>query len=336
MIRAALISLCLFIEIAAHAQSADSLHNAAKTFMRKGDYPNAIIVLNNSLKLSPQDLETKKDLAFAYYLQKNYSSSVETGRSLIERKDADEQCYQLLGMALKAIEERKECDKVYKQGLKKFPNSGSLYNEYGEMLWVTQSPDAIKQWEKGIEVEPGFSANYYNASKYYFLTFDKVWCIVYGEIFVNLESYSRRTPEIKELLVDAYKKLFLDVKTPKSSGSKSGFSIAHINVVNDQSMSVSLGITPESLTILRSKFILEWFDKYAAKYPFRLFDYHRQLMKEGLFDAYNQWIFGSSQNLPAFQAWTTAHSDEYNRFIQFQKGRVFKIPPAQYYHSMLK
>ena len=64
----------------------------------------------------------------------------------------------------------------------------------------------------------------------------------------------------------------------------------------------------------------------AAKYPFRLFDYHRQLLQEGLFDAYNQWIFGAVQNLPAYQNWTTLHADEYAKFTNFQKGRVFKLP----------
>jgi tetratricopeptide (TPR) repeat protein len=336
MIRVIILSLGLLSGLAAIAQKADSLHRAAKEFMRKGDYPNAIVVLGNALKMQPGDLEMSKDLAFAYYLQKNYSSSVETGKMLVERKDADEQCYQLLGMAYKAIDEKKECDKLYKQGIKRFPNSGVLYNEYGEMLWVAQNPDAIRLWEKGIEVEPGYSGNYYNACKYYYLTYDKVWSLIYGEIFVNLESYSRRTPEIKSLLVDAYKKLFMDLKSPKSLNTKNAFAAAYMNIMNDQTSVISLGITPESLTILRSKFVLEWFDKYAARYPFRLFEYHRQLMKEGLFDAYNQWIFGASQNLSAFQTWTTAHSDEYNRFIGFQKGRVFKLPPGQYYHTALK
>ncbi len=38
-------------------------------------------------------------------------------------------------MLYKAIEEVKECGKMYKTALKKFPNSGTLYNEYGEMMW---------------------------------------------------------------------------------------------------------------------------------------------------------------------------------------------------------
>jgi len=316
------------------SQQADSLHRIAKQFMRNGDYANAVIVLNNALKKNPDNLELQKDLTFTYYLQRNYSSAVESGRLLVARNDADEQCYQILGMSYKAIDEKKEADKMYKQGLKKFPASGELYNEYGEMLWVKQDNDAIRFWEKGIEVDPGYSSNYYNASRYYYFTYDKVWSLIYGEIFINLESYSKRTPEIKLLLVDAYKKLFTELKASKNLQNKNPFAAAYLTVMNDQAASVSLGITPESLNILRSKFVLEWFEKYSDRYPYRLFDYQRQLLKEGMFEAYNQWAFGSSMGLTAFQNWTTQHAEDYNRFINFQKGRVFKLPAAQNYRNL--
>lgn len=330
-----LFAVVLFLsQFSGFAQQADSLQLIAKQFMRNGDYANAVIVLNSALKKNPDNLELQKDLTFTYYLQRNYSSAVESGRLLIARTDADEQCYQILGMAYKAIDEKKEADKMYKQGIKKFPSSGELYNEYGEMLWVQKDADAIVFWEKGIEVDPGYSSNYYNASKYYYFTYDKTWSLIYGEIFINLESYSKRTPEIKLLLVDGYKKLFTDLKSPKNLVNKNPFTAAYLTVMNDQSSSISLGITPESLNILRSKFVLEWFEKYADKYPFRLFEYQRQLLKEGMFEAYNQWAFGASMSLTVFQNWTTQHTEEYNRFINFQKGRVFKVPAGQNYRNL--
>jgi Tfp pilus assembly protein PilF len=316
------------------AQQADSLHMVAKQFMRSGDFPNAIIVLSNALKLDPSNLEIQKDLTFTYYLQRNYSSAVESGRKLIERSDADEQCYQILGMAYKAIDESKQADKMYKQGIKKFPSSGELYNEYGEMLWTNKDAEAIRFWEKGIEVDPGYSSNYYNASKFYYYTYDKVWSLIYGEIFINLESYSRRTPEIKSMLVDSYKKLFTDIKLPKNQVNKNLFATAYLSVMADQAQTINMGVTLESLNILRSKFILEWFEKYGDKYPFRLFEYQRQLLKGGMFDAYDQWAFGASMGLSSFQTWTSQHADDYNRFINFQKGRVFKVPAGQNYRNL--
>jgi tetratricopeptide (TPR) repeat protein len=324
----------LFSGLASFSQQTDSLQRIARQFMRNGDYSNAVIVLTNALKTNPGNLELQKDLTFTYYLQRNYSGAVEAGRQLIARPDADEQCYQILGMAYKAIDEKKEADKMYKQGIKKFPSSGELYNEYGEMLWVKEDPEAIRFWEKGIEVDPGFSSNYYNASKYYYYTYDKTWSLIYGEIFINLESYSKRTPEIKSMLVDGYKKLFTDLKSSRTMVTKNPFALAYLTTMNNQAQTITLGITPESLSMLRSKFILEWFEKYGEKYPFRLFDYQRQLLKEGMFEAYNQWAFGASLGLTSFQSWTTSHTDEYNRFISFQKGRVFKVPAGQNYRNL--
>ena len=134
------------------------------------------------------------------------------------------------------------------------------------------------------------------------------------------------------MLVDGYKKLFTDLKSKYQT--KNPFAIAYLTVVTDQAQSVNLGVTPESLNILRSKFILEWFEKYGDKYPFKLFEYQRQLLKEGLFDAYNEWAFGASLSLASFQNWTAQHADDYTRFINFQKGRIFKLPPGQNYRYL--
>jgi hypothetical protein len=204
------------------------------------------------------------------------------------------------------------------------------------MLWARQDYGAIKLWEKGIEVDPNNSSNYYNAARYYYLTYDKVWALLYGETFVNLESYSTRTAEIKDMLTEAYKKLFTDADMQKGQDLKSPFVSAYLNVMSKLAFTVKDGVTAESLTVLRTKFIINWFNTYPTNFPFRLFDYQRQLLKDGMYDAYNQWIFGAAQNLPAFQAWSNAHGDEYNRFVNFQKGRIFKLPEGQYYQTATK
>ena len=121
---------------------------------------------------------------------------------------------------------------------------------------LKQDAEAIRFWEKGIEVDPNYSSNYYNASKFYYFTYDKVWSLIYGEIFINLESYSKRTPEIKSLLVEGYKKLFTELKASKNFQNQKSVRNAYLAVMNDQASTVTLGVTPESLNILRSKFIL--------------------------------------------------------------------------------
>jgi tetratricopeptide (TPR) repeat protein len=324
--------------ISAQEQDWKAMQEKAKSFTRQGDYPNAILVLNRALEKESDNLELKKDLAFTYYLNRDYVRALEVAKLFPERQDADIPSFQILGMVYKAIEEPKDAEKMYRAGLKKFPHSGVLYNEYGEMLWSKDSySDAIKQWEKGIEVDPNHSGNYYNAAKYYFFTKDKVWALIYGEIFVNLESYSKRTPEIKTVLLDSYKKLFTDSDLSKGQDAKNEFANAYLDIMKTQSAYVAAnGVTPETLSAVRTKFIISWFEKYAKGKPFRLFEYQQQLLKSGMFEAYNQWVFGTAGNLPAYENWTKTHAEEYNQFNTFQHNRVFKLPGGQYYQPTTK
>jgi Tfp pilus assembly protein PilF len=334
-----LLSLTLsfsFLSGFAQDAAAKTPQETARAFTRQGDFTNALVVLNEALKKDPQNLELSKDLAFNYYMEKEYDKGIAVAKPLLERPDADVTAYQILALLYKAIDDTKECERLYKAGIKRYPRSGVLYNEYGEMLWARQDYTAIKQWEKGIEIDPNFSGNYYNAARYYFFTQDKVWGLLYGETFLNLESYSKRTAEIKELVLEGYKKLFTDANMQKNQDVKSPFVQAYLNIIGKLGFTISQGITTESLTVLRTKFIINWFETYPANFPFHLFDYQRQLLKDGMYDAYNQWLFGATENLPTFQAWCTAHSDEYSRFVNFQKGRIFKLPGGQYYQVASK
>lgn len=336
-----LLSIVLIASIAFAATAQDNdpkkLHESAKAFMRQGDYSNAVLVLNRALAQDPSNLEMLKDLAFSFYLKRDYARALETGKPLAERKDADVQTFQILAMVYKSLEERKDAEKLYRNALKKFPNSGMLYNEFGEMLWAKKEfAEAIKQWEKGIEMDPNNSGNYYNAAKFYYLSTDKVWGLIYGELFVNLESYSQRTVEIKGLLLDGYKKFFTENELSKYQNTKNEFVSAFISLMQKHAGSVSNGVTPETLTTLRARFLLDWFEKYATKFPHRLFDHHHQLARMGIFDAYNQWIFGAAANLTTYQQWTSNHTQANDEFVKLQKNRVFKIPAGQYYQTVLR
>jgi len=68
--------------------------------------------------------------------------------------------------------------------------------------------------------------------------------------------------------------------------------------MNKQSLVASYGINPETLTMIRSRFILDWYNTNGDKLPFKLFELQRQLLQEGMFDAYNEWLFGSVQTWP--------------------------------------
>ena len=324
-------------------QDANTLHQTAKSFMKQGDYDNSILVLNKALQLQPNDLEITKDLLFSYYLQRNFAKAMEIGKPLVDRPDADVQSFQMLGLTYKAIAEDKEAEKLYKRGLKKFPNEGVLYSEYGDLISAKDPQGAVKLWEQGVTADANYSGNYYFLAKQLAENKDILWSILDAETFLNMESFTARSTEIKNLLLDDYKKFFAGnyVKPPVAETKKGSkkpqpiqFSDAVIEVLNKQQSQLALGITPETLTVIRTRFILDWYDKYAGRFPFRLFEQQKQLLQEGMFEAYNFWLFGPASNLKTYQTWQQFHQDELNAYLGFVRSKVFKVPQGQQYRSM--
>lgn len=330
------------------SQDAATLHETAKTFMRQGDYENAVLVLTKALQIRPTDMQISKDLLFTYYLKRDFAKAMELGKPLIERPDADVQSFQMLGLVFKALAEDKEAEKLYKRGIIKFPNEGVLYSEYGGLIAAREPANALSLWQKGIEVDPNHSGNYYFAAKQYAESANIVWSILYAEMFLNMESFTERSTDMKNLLLEQYKKFFISgnaiplttatVDTKKKRGKSKvppvQFTSAVAETLNKQQSQISLGITPESLTVIRTRFILDWYDKYGDKFPFRLFDHQKQLLQEGMFEAYNYWMFGPAANLKTYQTWQQYHQQDLNTFLGFIRGRVFKVPEGQQYRAM--
>src|SRR6476469_6748577 len=252
--------------IAVFAQ--DTPLETARSFMRTGDFDNAILVLNNGLKQDPRNTDLKRDLVLAYAYKRDFSKALDVVKPMLEEDNVDEQTYQVAGNVYRALALYKDGEKMFKKALKKYPNSGVLYNEYGELLWDNKDYSAIEQWERGIDLTPSYAGNYYNAASYYYFTKDKVWTLIYGEIFVNMEYLTERATEIKRMLLSTYKeKLFIEGDSKNSSD----FAKAVASTYSKLAPLSSYGITIESLNMIRTRFILDWFAGNASRFPFKLF-----------------------------------------------------------------
>ncbi|HSF45908.1 MAG TPA: tetratricopeptide repeat protein [Chitinophagaceae bacterium] len=324
--------LFVLISSAALSQEVEKLMESARAFTRNEDYANAKLVLNRALQLKPNDPAILKQLAYTNYLAGDLTAARDIIMPVVESENADVQSFQIACNIYKGAGDSKECERLYKKGLKKFPNSGALHFEYGEVLLTQEQPgEAIKQWEEGIEKDPAYPGNYYHAGKYYYYTkSNPVLSIIYGEIFVNSESYTVRTAEIKNVVLESYKMFYADEF--EYGGKKSNpFQQAIAEILEKQRDQTSLGINTESLTMIRTRFLLDWYNKYAAKFPYRLFEQQQYLLREGMFEAYNQWLFGAAANVLQYQQWASANSKKNSDFTYYQKNRVFKMPAGQYY-----
>lgn len=313
---------------------ANSLRESARKLMVSGDLATAISNLNKAIQIEGNNIELKKDLALAYYYDKNYKKALDVIEPVMKSDDGDVASYQLAGTIYKTMQDVKSAEKVYQDGLRLFPRVGSLYSEYGELLDIIQKPrEAIAMWEKGMEVAPSYGNNYYNAAIYYYKQpYDKIYAILYGEIYSNMESMNPKTLTVKKMVLDTYKDLFSGTTLQSSiNDSKNAFAKAVLQTYVKQGNNTSQALTTEALGMIRTRFILDWNNAFAKQYPFQLFDYHTMLMKEGLYESYNQWMFGPVDNEDAFKNWAALHKEDYNRFTQYHSNRIFKMPPGQTY-----
>lgn len=327
--------LCSF-SIVTYSQSVgeiDKLRETARILMQQGDFDNALQVLNKALEIEPDNLDVLKDEAYICNLNRDYTKALEIGKKITEALNTDVQCYQILGNTYAATANFKDAEKMYKAALKKFPSSGILYAEFGNLLNENNNKtSAIKQWEKGIELDPNISSNYYYATKYYWLDNNLIWALFYGENFINLESLSPKTNEIRTMLFEGYKKLYYGIADLKNSKTiTTPFEKAVVNNFGKLSGLMNDLVTPDGLIALRTRFILNWFELYAVSFPCRLFDQQKMLLQQGFFEAYNQWIFGAAQSKDAVAIWNADHAEQVQAFQQFQRGTIFKIPAGQYY-----
>lgn len=333
--RNAIFSLLLFfpyLTSVGQSEDAITLRENARKFMSQGDYANATIILVRANELAPFATPISKDLAICYYMQNDNAKALNVIRPLLDRENADEQTFQIAGTIYQKMNQPKDADRVYKRALKAFPKSGPLYNDYGDLLWAQKDYSAITQWETGIKESPQFPGNYFNAAKYYFLSQNKVWSLIYGEIFVNLEPHTSRTAETKNLLREGYKKLYSQPNLLSDIRGKNSFEVAYLTDMNKQNDIVVRGLNTETLTMIRTRFILNWFDTAGRQFPLELFNAQKYMLENGLFQAYNQWLFEASQNLNSFQNWTATHGEEYGLFNTYLQNRSFVIPSNQFYH----
>lgn len=321
----------LFFSFAAAAQDAEALYATARKHLNQGKLDSAGIYLQKALALSPGNLSMLEDQLYLEYLRRDFAKAIDMTKMLAARPDATVKTFQLIGMTHKEIADYKEARKSYELGLSRFPNSGVLYAELGEMFAnLDKKADAIRTWEKGISMDPGHSGNYYYATLHYATNGNPLWAMLYGENFVNIERLSERTTEIKTLLTNLYKK----ISAPGYlSGRDNPFATAIAATYYRQPPVSVSNLNVETLTGLRRSFITDWYRDHSTRFPYKLFELLDQLNREGLFEAYHQWLFGKDLNPAAFEAWIESNKEKMAAFERFSSGRVFKVPAGQNYRG---
>lgn len=346
----------LLFSISGFAQSdKEKAHNLGREAIEEmdgGNIDEAIELLEQAMKLDPERIDFPYEIAYAHYLDQDYKSAIKVLKGLTNHKQVFDRVWQLLGNSYSISGKREKAIETYEKGLELFPNSGILYLERGNMeLHVQEYNKALGYYEMGIKVQPEFPSNYYWAGKIYMNSSEEVWGLIYGEIFMNLERNSRRTAEISKLIFDTYKSqiTFTSDSSMKVSfcqnmtmslddlGGKGKELKLPFCMIYEPTMLLALvgtkDIDLKSLDMTRSNFITYYYEsKHNKTHPNILFDYQKQMVKAGHFEAYNHWILMKGDE-DEFNEWHKNNKDKWDGFVTWFTENPLKLSTDRRFHS---
>ncbi len=336
--------ISLFISAQSNNQELNKRLSQAIDLMDNGNINESIAILNELTNIEPNNFEYFYELAYAYYIKQDYTKTIEILEKLKSNKDAYEILYQLLGNSYDMLGQSKNAIEVYDEGLKKFPNKGNLYLEKGIVYEIQKKYEvAIENYKKGIKAEPKYSSNYYRLATLYLKSKDIVPGLIYGEIFINLERTTKRTKEISEKLFNGYKNaVTFENKELKQLNFCKEVIIDFNKFEENKKLPLCMIFTStlvlpltsineislDNLSKVRQKFIELYFQKYNNQYPNILFDYHKQMIEQSVFEAYNYYIFQMGAQ-DEFANWLENHQDQYNKFVDWYTDKKNIINPTQ-------
>ncbi|NOU60186.1 tetratricopeptide repeat protein [Marinifilum caeruleilacunae] len=318
----------------------------AIAIMDQGNYDESIQLLEESWKLDRRNFNYPYEIGYAYILKKDYATACEYFEYVVKMNKINDQCYQMLGNAYSMAGKPKKAIAAYNKGLELFPNSGRLYLELGNM----QGDDlnqAIKFYEKGVMADPNFSSNYYWLTKLFCRSTEEMWGMLYGEMFMNIERGSKRTEEISKLLFDTYKS---EIQFTTDSTIMVSFCKNHefradnmtgklpFSMIYEPGLMFAITVTDsinlESLNKIRSEHCMFYFDrKFDQMHPNLVFDWHKFLIEDDLFECYNYWLL--MKGAPdEFDSWYNLNREKYDEFIKWFAANPLEIDDSNCFHRL--
>lgn len=330
------------------------LLDSAVYLMDNSQPSNAIKILDGLCKKYPNNYVMHYERLYAFYKKGDYKRVVKEGQKLYQYPDATSLCYHLVGNAQDYMKKTEEALATYDEGIKRFPNSGELYLEKGNIYAANKLyNEAATCYTKGAEVSPQFASNYYWLAKLYGASQDPLWGILYGEVAFLIDSKRERAAEMSRLIYDLFNE---HVKMEGDSG-KVSLTTKHTVIVDSVNNSLmipfelvyELGISntiPEVIETLKKgeslsiaqiaklrKGALEFIDSITpGRYNVSIIDFHRELIESGNWEAYNIWLMNQGATQEA-QEWAdteegAALNERFGKWFESNYFRPTKEAPT--------
>lgn len=313
----------------------------------------------------PDNYLVQYERAYNLYTLGRYDEIIKCRKQLLNHKYANEQTYQLIGNSYDITGDRKKAAKVYEEGLKRFPQSGSLYMELGTVYLLDNDYNkALEYYNRGILAEPNFASNYYRAAKLYLSSESgKVWGLVYAESAVLLApSNDSRHEEMAKMIIDCLKE---NINVSFDGENKLSVSLVPNREMKlDENMIVYLGFpgiyegalgqplmklflekipftcSLSQLIEIRKGAVENYFTVTDDLYgnSMYLLEFQKQIIEAGHWEAYNYFLF--MQCFPEeFEEWYSANSAALDSFIDWYNNSPYtlgegkSVDPMQIFNS---
>ncbi|MEM6272815.1 MAG: tetratricopeptide repeat protein [Bacteroidota bacterium] len=300
--------------------------------MEKGEYRQAIEAFAKAEKLDLRNPQYPIQLAQAYFFDRQFEKTKELVKPMMNRRRGRPEAWQLYGNSLDEQGKIYEALQTYRDGLKRFPNSGLLYLEMGILEYGRDNDViALQYWEEGIRRNPTFPSNYYFAAKVHHRRGDYVWAAAYAEMYLNLDRIGERTREMSVLLLQAYDdarwfdfqeafkwKFYqvpesLHVAVAGDTTPVPAYAQQYDEAYASELTDTNYVLTLELLVSLR-RFVAFYIPARYPEHPINgLLEWHRLIAGRNHFRAYTYWLLYDARP-EEFLAWYEEGRDEYEAF----------------------
>lgn len=332
-------------------EKSEKFAEKAVTFMQKGNPKKAAKLLERAVKFDTERIAYHYRLAYAYHSSEEYEKSIEVLNYIISEKEDNSMVYELMGENYMDLDDKDKAFDSYILGIKKFPNEGSLYHEVGKLEMSKENYFvALEHFENGILMDPEYANNYYYTSKIYCSSTEEIWGLFYGEMFINLEKNTERTEEISELLYNTLKReiqfhedssISVNICQDQNKLIDENDSLDTLsfgkNVVELNMMKSLIDVnetTLRNLNVMRNDFIAHYYQNKVGDFKrHQLFEFHKKLIKNGHFEAYNYWLFMMG-NVDEFKQWENDNKSQWVRFLDWFKENQFQVENEKSFHRL--
>lgn len=344
-----LLAASIFFPALLLAQSAPAAPiQEAERLMEDGLYLKAAEQYKTALKTAPDNVQYLYGLAMAYYRAENYKKAIEFAEKCLQAGNATIETYRLLSNSYDLNGEYDKGMATLRKGLEKYPGAGEFYVDMGIIEYLRNKPqEAVEHWEAGMKAAPHFADNYFFATQIFLQSNKKVWALLYGETFMNIERGTTRSDSVSRQLFHLYKGVVQDslyltrgtINFPVKTKNNMELAVHRIvaNLHKNGMMNPQRAVKPNGETnmlkmvsLVRQNFLETWMQSFMSLYANTLFSYHRKLYDQNYLEAYTYWLFSSAATND-FWLWQTNNTAKYDKFIDWFLGNRMRVDTDNYF-----